>query len=135
MILLRAVLAVLLCLSTGCAIMADKGIMEEYGSTMDTYETAMQMSDFNTICQNIDPAVMSRTQCMQRFDNLKIVSYDVFAVNVAKDQRQVDMAVEVQYFFLDRYVVKKLQFDQTWRYSEELKRWMLTEGPPEFKDN
>ncbi len=133
MILVRAVLAMLLGLLMGCATITEKGIMEEYGRTMDTYETAMQMSDYHTVCQHIDPVVMTRTDCMQRYDNLKIVSYDVLAVNVAKDQRQVDMAVEVQYFFLDRYVVKKTQYDQTWRYAKDLKRWVLTAGPQEFK--
>ena len=133
MIVAKVVLASLLyLLPMGCATIADKGIMEEYGRTMDTYETAMRLSDFNTICQYVGPAATSRTDCMQRFDNLKIVGYDVLAVTVARDQRQVEMAVEVQYFFLDRYVVKKRQFDQTWRYSQDLKRWQLTAAPPEF---
>lgn len=133
MILSRAVPVVLLSVLMGCATIKEKGIMEEYGRTMDTYETAMQLSDFNTICQHIDPAVISRTDCMACFDNVKIVSYDVFAVNVAKDQREVNMAVEVQYFFLDRYVLKKIQYDHTWRYHEDVERWLLTAGPPAFE--
>ncbi len=136
MILLRAAVVVLLCLPMGCATVwsvSEKGIKEEYGRTMDSYETAMQLSEFNTVCKNVDPDVMDRNECMQHYENLKIVSYDVLAINVADDEREVKLAVEIQYFFLDRYVVKKIQFDQSWHYREDLKRWLLKAGPPEYK--
>ena len=130
----RTLLALLLCLPLlGCATFKEKSIIEAYGRTMESYETAMRVSDFLTACQNVDPAALSRQECTQRFDKVKITSYEVLAVTVAKDNRKVDLTVEVQYFFLDRYVLKKIQFDQSWRYHENQKRWLLTDGPPAFQ--
>ena len=120
-------------LAAGCATIADKGKMEEYGRTMDTYETALYQSDFNIVCQHVDPAAMTRGECLERFHNMEIANYEVLAVNVADDQREVNLAVELEYFFLDQYVVKKMQFDQTWQYKEAQNRWFLKSGPPVFK--
>jgi hypothetical protein len=133
MILSRAAVLVLLCLPLGCAALSEKGKMEEFGRAMDSYDTAMVVSDFNSVCKQVDPIVMGRKECRQRYENVKIVSYDVLAVNVADDKRQVNQAVEIQFFFLDRYVLKKMQFDQSWHYDESLKRWLLKTEPPQFK--
>lgn len=129
LILAMAIVSYLL---MGCAKIAGQGKMEEFGRTMDSYETAMQLSDFHAACQNVDSTVMGRDECLQRYKNLKVVRYNVLAVNISDDKSEVKLAVEVQYFFLDRYVVKKIQFDQTWQYKEALKRWYLKTGPPVF---
>ena len=133
MILLRTAALLICCLPMGCATLSEKGKMEEFGRAMDSYETAMVVSDFNSACKQVDPTVMGRKECRQRYENVKIVSYDVLAVNVADDKRKVSQAVEVQFFFLDRYVLKKMQFDQSWHYDQNLKRWILQTEPPQFK--
>lgn len=132
---LRAVTVLLLFFLMGCdtlVTMTERGKMDEYGRTMDSYETAMQHSDFNSACQYVDPEVMGRGDCMQRYENLKIASYDVLAANVADDKREVGLAVEVKYFLLDNYVLKKIQFEQSWRYKEDENRWLLYTEPPVF---
>jgi uncharacterized protein YceK len=126
-------LMVIVGLLSGCATITDQGKMDEYGRTMDTYETAIQQSDFNVACKYVDPAGMNRGDCLDRYENMKIANYKVLAVNVAEDKGEVTTAVEVEYFFLDQYIVKKHQYDQTWFYNEALKRWFLKEGPPLFK--
>lgn len=100
---------------------------------MDYYETAMQLSDFNAVCQYVDPAETSRKECLKRYENIKIVSYDVLAVKVAEDKREVTQTVGVEYYSLDRYVVEKFEYEQSWRYREELEKWLLQSGPPRFR--
>ena len=52
----RMVAIVLLCyLPLGCAFVSEKAKMEQYGRILDSYETAMRMSDFNALCQFVDP--------------------------------------------------------------------------------
>ncbi|BBO70414.1 hypothetical protein DSCA_43440 [Desulfosarcina alkanivorans] len=125
---------VLFCfLPLGCAAISEQARLEEYGRTMDSYETAMRLSDFNAACQYVDPSAMSRSDCLNRYDNLKMVSYEVLRMNLSKDNREVTQTVDVEYYFLDRYIAKKLQYEQSWRYQEEEKTWVLNTGPPLFK--
>jgi hypothetical protein len=126
-------ISVFICLPLGCASISEHGKMEAYGRTMDSYGTALRLSDFNAVCQYIDPVEMGRNDCLKRYENMKIVSYDLLGVTVAKDKREVTQAVEVEYYFLDRYVVKKIGYEQSWRYREDMNDWLLQTIPPHFE--
>jgi hypothetical protein len=131
---LSRILAFLLCcLLLGCAVLSEKYKMEEYGRTIDSYETAMRVSDFNVACQYVAPDVLNHEDCMQRYENVKIANYNVRSAKVADDNQKVDLNVEVSYFLLDRYVVKKVMLEQSWLYEEASKRWLLKTAPPDFK--
>jgi hypothetical protein len=121
------------CLSMGCAALSEKAKMEEYGRTMDSYEAAMRLSDFNATCQYLDPVIMDREDCLQRYENLRLVSYDVVGVNIAENKQEVTQSVDVEYYFLDRNVVKKIQFEQSWRYQADMQTWLLKTPPPHFQ--
>lgn len=127
------VIAFLCCLPLGCATITEQAKMEEYTRTMDAYEAAMRVSDFNSACQYVDPAEMARKECLKRYENLKLVNYDIVGVNVGQDKRDVTHAIEAKYYFLDHYVVKKVQYEQSWHYDEDLGKWMLQTGPPHFE--
>jgi hypothetical protein len=123
---------VLLLLPVGCATIADKSRIEEYENTMDGYESAMRLSDFNAACQFVDPAVISREACLARYENLKLTSYDVLEMKPSNNNHEVNQSVAIEYYFLDRHVVEKIQHKQQWRYQEDAKVWMLQTGPPRF---
>ena len=127
------IIAVLICLPLGCASISEQGKMEAYGRTMDSYQTAMRLSNFNDVCRYVDPAEMGRKDCLKQYENVKIVSYDVLGVKVAEDKLEVTQTVEVEYFFLDRYVVKKIEIEQSWRYKKDMESWLLQTGPPQFE--
>ncbi len=107
--------------------------MEEYERTMDAYDTAMHLSDFNAVCKYVDPSEMAQEDCLKRFDNLKIVSYDLLTLNVAGNKQEVSQKIEVEYYFLDRYVVRKIRYEQSWQYRQDSKTWILQTAPPIFK--
>jgi hypothetical protein len=120
-------------LPLGCATFSEQAKIEAFGRTEDSYKTAMQMSDFNTVCRYVHPSVMGRKDCLACYDNLKIVTYDVIGMDLAEDNREVTQTVDVEYYFLDRYIAKKIQYEQSWEYQEASKTWMLKTGPPVFK--
>jgi hypothetical protein len=126
-------IAVLIFLPPGCASISEHAKMDAYVRTMDSYGTALRLSDFNAVCQYLDPVEMKRGDCLKRYENMKIVSYDLLGVTVAEDKLQVTQAVEVEYYFLDRYVVKKIGYEQSWRYREDMKSWLLQTSPPQFE--
>ena len=129
----NTIIAVLICLPLGCASISEQAKMDAYERTMDSYHTAMRLSNFNDACSYLDPAQMGRKDCLKRYENVKIVGYDVLGVKVAEDKSKVTQTVEVEYFFLDRYIVNKIEIEQSWRYEKEMERWMLQTGPPPFE--
>jgi hypothetical protein len=126
-------LAMLFLLSTGCATIADQTRIEAFEQTSDTYESAMRLSEFKTACQFVDPSVMASDACRKRYGNLKVTRYDVLEMAAAKDNQEVYQTVELEYFFLDQYVVRKIQHHQFWRYQEEMRTWLLQTEPPRFE--
>ena len=127
------IIAILIFLPLGCASISEHAKMEAYERTMDSYQTAMQLSDFNAVCKAVDPNEMGRKDCLKQYENVKIVSYDVLGISLSEDKLEVIQTVETEYFFLDRYVVKKIEYEQSWRYMKEMESWLLQTGPPHFE--
>jgi len=127
------IIVVFIFLPLGCASLSDHAKMEAYERTMDSYQTAMQLSDFNAVCKSVDPMKMDRKECLKHYENVKIVSYDVLGVRLSEDKLEVAQTVETEYFFLDRYVLKKIEVEQLWRYKKDMENWLLQTVPPHFE--
>jgi hypothetical protein len=127
------VIAVICYLPLGCASLAEKSKMEQFGRTLDAYEAAMRISDLNAVCHFVNPADMSRQDCLKRFGNIHLVDTRVTDEQVSKDRMKVHQEIEVSYYFLDRYYLKKMRYRQTWQYLKNRDHWMLQDGPPAFK--
>ena len=126
------VIVILFCLPMGCAVLSDQYKEDEYDRTMYTYETALQLSDFKTVCQFVDPAVMSRKTCVSRFGRIKIADYALTGMTVAEDRLKVHQEIEIEYYPLDNIILKKTQFSQSWAYQKDNKKWILENGPPQI---
>jgi len=127
------VMLLLSCLPVGCAVLSEQYKEDEYDRTMYAYETALQLSDFNAICQLVDPAAMSKKDCLERFGDNKVANYALTGMTVSEDRQNVQQEIEVEYYPLNNIVLKKIQFSQSWAYQKDDKRWILENGPPHFK--
>jgi hypothetical protein len=127
------VIAVICYLPLGCASLTEKAKMEQFGRTLDAYEAAMRISDLNAVCHFVNPAEMSRQDCLKRFGNIRMADSRVTDTQVSKDRMKVHQEIEVSYYFLDRYVLKKMRYRQTWQYLKDRDEWLLQNGPPVFK--
>jgi hypothetical protein len=130
---LIVIVAVCCCLLLGCAAFSKKAKMEQFGRTMDSYETAMRISDLNAVCHFVDPSAISREDCLNRFGDIKLVDYKLMDVRVEKDNLEVSQDVKVSYHFLNNVRIKDLQYKQTWHYLEDTEQWVLQDGPPHFQ--
>lgn len=130
---LIVIVACFCCLPLGCAAFSEKAKMEKYGRTLDAYETAMRLSDLNTVCQFVDSAVMSRQDCLTQFGKIKLISHEILAVEVDKERLNVSQEIKVNYHFLNHYRIEERQYKQTWQYLEDRQDWFLQNGPPLFK--
>jgi hypothetical protein len=130
---LVAVMLSLLYLSAGCAVFSEQYKKDEYDRTIYAYETALQLSDFHAICQLVDPAAMSKKACLECFGDNKVASYKLTGMTISEDRQKVHQEIEVEYYPNDNIVLKRIQFSQSWAYRPDSKKWILENGPPDFK--
>ena len=62
---------------------------------------------------------MSRQECLKRFSNIRLADTRVTDSQASKDHMKVHQEIEVSYYFLDRYVLKKMRYRQTWQYLKD----------------
>jgi len=117
----------------GCSTLSSQYQKDEYERTMFDFDTAMQVSDFNSICKYTDPTVLKWEACMKYYNNLKIIEYEVLDIEITEEDKKVTQNVVVDYHFRDRVVLKKIHYEQIWQYQEERKAWLLQSKPPIFE--
>ena len=120
-------------LLSGCVGYSKKAKLEKYGRTLDTYESAMRVSDLDTLSHFVDPKAMSRQECLDRFGEIKIVGYKVMDVQVNEENMEVTQEIKVSYHPLNGIRLKDRTFSQTWHYLEDSEQWLLKDGPPKFE--
>lgn len=62
----------------------------------------------------------------------RLVRHKVTHVEVSDDKRSIEQDVEIQYFLLDRNLLKTMIDHQVWQYKDEGKVWMLQTGLPKL---
>lgn len=120
-------------LLSGCVGFSEKSKLEKYGRTLDSYESAMRVSDLDALSHFVDPKAMSRQDCLNRFGEIKIVEYKVMDVQVDEEDMEVTQEIKVSYHFLNGIRLKDRTFSQTWHYLEDSEQWLLKDGPPQFE--
>lgn len=108
--------------------------MERFDETVKMFEHALLRSNHMTAAQYLkDPDAIS-TDRQDLNKNVKIVNFKPIRATVTDDGHGVDRVVEVQFFFVDRNILKTSIYHQKWRYQEEDKCWLLDGGLPEFSE-
>ncbi len=120
-------------LLSGCVGFSEKTKLEKYGRTLDSYESAMRVSDLDALSHFVDPKAMSRQDCLNRFGEIKIVGYKVMDVQVDEEDMEVTQEIKVSYHSLNGIRLKDRTFSQTWHYLEDSEQWLLKDGPPQFE--
>lgn len=120
------------CVLVACASFSTKKRMERLDETIKAFEHALLRSNFMSAAQYMkDPdAIPTDSQGFNK--NVKIVNFKPVRRSVSDDSCEVDRVVEIQFFYMDRNILKTAIYKQQWRYQEEGKCWVLDSGFPEF---
>lgn len=132
MALSRRPLLFFILLLTGCAAIAGKSRMEDFTTTAKRYERALLMSDFSSAYKFLDPSLQKPDMDFRPYANVKLARYLVTAIKVSQDHTEVLQDVQLEYFLLNRNILRTIPYRQEWRYDETRKAWMLHTGLPVF---
>jgi len=121
-------------LLVSCASISAMKRMEKFEQTSQAYEDAIRWSDFEAagffLKAQETENISAQLENLQQF---KVASYTVRQFLPSKDQSQVLLIAEIQYFKVNGLILKKLSHRQLWEYDRAEERWFLTSGLPDFK--
>ena len=115
-----------------CASLSDQSRMDQFSETVHAYRRALLDSNFRAAAQFNDPAVPDAAVDYNAYKNIKLVEYKITKTDVADDNRRIEQDVELQYFLLNRSILKTSQTHQVWQFQPTAKAWKLKTGLPVF---
>lgn len=117
-------------LLAGC--ITSRGLrMQRFETSAKAYETAMRWSDFAGAAGHL--AASAPQPDIGKLRAVRIVSYDVKALNAKPDLRELQQVVEIRYVQTDRMRERQVLDTQHWQYDDKDTRWRLLSGLPAFQ--
>ncbi len=130
----KLIIILLTLLLVSCASISAMRRMEKFEQTSQAYEDAIRWSDFETagffLKAQETENISAQLENLQQF---KVASYTVRQFLPSKDQSQVLLIAEIQYFKVNGLILKKLSHRQLWEYDIAEERWCLTSGLPDLE--
>lgn len=120
------------CVLVACASFSTKKKMERLDETVKMFEHALMRSNFMSAVQFLEDTEAMPQNYHDLKKTIKIVNFKPIRVSVSDDNLEVDRDVEIQFFRMDRNILKSIMYRQQWRYQEDIKKWRLTSTLPEF---
>lgn len=115
-----------------CAGVAERVRLAKFDSTFEVYDITLRRSQFRAAADFIDPAVRDEKIDYKIYDNIKVVDFKVTHLKVSEDRFNVEQVVALQYFLLDRNVLKTIEYRQLWNFDEAKGVWLLRTPLPTF---
>ena len=125
-------ISVTILLLLSCTGMAGKSRVSKFSEILKSYEYALESSDYRQASKFVDRSKDRPPVEYKGYANIKIVRHKVTHVEVSDDKRSIEQDVEIQYFLLDRNLLKTMIDHQVWQYKDEGKVWMLQTGLPKL---
>jgi len=132
MFIRAAVSVLLLVLAVGCTGLTEGSRLDQFSQIAKSYERALTRSEYHTAAKYHHHPPKGAPVKLERFANIKIFRYKIKNIQVLNNARTIEQDVELQYFLLDRNILKTTTDHQVWRYNETRKVWMLESGMPPF---
>jgi hypothetical protein len=115
-----------------CASLAEKGRMEQLQDTTAAFDYSLLRADYRAAADHIDPTVKPADINFDQYKKIKIVDCKTTRVVISEDKMTVDKYLELQYFLVDRNILRSTSYQQQWQYDEAAKVWRMKTGLPVF---
>lgn len=122
-----------LLLISACASISEKGRMEKLKDLTTAYDHALLRADYQTAADYIDPAIRRDDIDFNQYKRIKIVDCRTTRAEFSEDKMNVTRDVELQYFLVDRNILRSTRYRQQWQYDKEKDVWRLQSELPAFE--
>jgi hypothetical protein len=115
-----------------CAGIAQRSKLDKFEEMDRTYKQALLASDFAGAARLIDPTANPKPFDPAKARLLKIVDYKPTHVDVSEDLLTIKQQVSLKYFMLNTNLLRTMDYQQTWKYKEDYKVWLLQTELPDL---
>ncbi|MDA8140078.1 MAG: hypothetical protein M0036_15625 [Desulfobacteraceae bacterium] len=124
---------VLFLILSACASVTDKGRMEDLDEIIRSFDYAMMRADWRRAADFIDPSKRQADINFDQYKKIKVVDCKTARMIVSEDKLSAKREVDLQYFLVDRNILRAMQYKQAWKYNETAKGWIMESGLPVFE--
>ena len=125
-------LALLVPFLMACATVSEQGRLDRFDEISRQFRWTLLDSDFRAATQFMDPILQDHTVDLIRYKDIKIVDYTITRARASDDNRRIEQDIELDYYLVDRNILKTPQSHRVWRYDPERKAWLLKSRLPRF---
>ncbi len=117
-----------------CTGIAERVRMSKFDQATEAYERTIKRSQYGAVQSFIEPSLRNEKIDFETYKNVRVVDFGVAHVTISEDRLKVEQDVALQYFLLDRNIVKTINYKQVWHFDEEKGNWFLHTPLPTFGD-
>lgn len=117
----------------GCAALESKSRMEQLDNLTRGYAKALAWSDFEVAYTATKAAQQAPLPDAAALKDIKITSYEPAAPLVEQGGKTVKRVARIRYVHTSRMAERSLTTEEEWKYSDEVGRWFLQSGFPQFR--
>ncbi|MFC1825500.1 hypothetical protein ACFL9T_22540 [Thermodesulfobacteriota bacterium] len=130
----KFVISLMILLIVGCGKMTDIMTTDRFEKTLKAYRNVLLLSDLEKAYYFGKPSETEKNPPdLEKFRQIKIVSYEVKRVKQTESDSQVKRTVHISYYRTDEMKQRTFRGDELWEYDKEKKIWYLKSGLPDFK--
>jgi hypothetical protein len=113
--------------------MTERGRMEEFEDTSRAFDFSLLRADWHKAADFINAPELKANINFESFKKIKVVDCRPTRIIASEDKNSVKREVDLQYFLVDRNILRTIPYVQQWEYLETGKGWMLKSGLPVFE--
>jgi hypothetical protein len=117
-------------LLVGCASFYDSQREDIFEENSKSYSRLIRWSNFEAARAFLAPAQAAGDAPLPK--DVRVTDYEVKQMAYSQDRYQMIQVVEISFYFLKDYRIRKLEDYQVWEYDSKRKAWLLKTGLPKF---
>lgn len=120
-------------LLSGCAYLETNSRLQQLDDLQRGYARAITWSDLVSAYSATRTAQDSPPQEAALWQDIKVTAYEPASQRAEDNGKTMRRIAQIRYVRTTQMVERKLTVEEEWKYSEDVKRWVLETGFPQFK--
>lgn len=120
-------------LLSGCAYLETNSRLQQLDDLQRGYARAIAWSDLVSAYSATHSAQNSPPMEAEMWQDIKVTAYEPASQRAEDNGKTMRRIAQIRYVRTTQMVERKLTVEEEWKYSEDVKRWVLETGFPQFK--
>ena len=124
---------IILAFAWGCSKIVDIKQKESFSNLSKAYRQALLWSEFEYAMSFHKTDSQKQTELDPIYKKIKVTAYEEKHHVINSDATEIEQTVQIQYYWVDQMVEKKIMVNSVWEWDSNSNTWYLISGLPGFK--